>query len=403
MKQILNIAFIFVWLAGYAGSKPDTTSAYNAFEKLERTFTAPQPGYLYVYVANESNTATSNVYWDELLIVHQKNNPTLQVTQASDYYPFGLPFNAYQAQRITENYGAVPKNRYGFQGQEWQSDLGLGWSQFKWRMHDPAIGRFSAVDPLSDKYLYNSTYAFSENLLTAHLELEGLEAAPAGKMNSPGVAYVYYVGGDNFDFFGLGGHTSVGYYGMYTYEREKTLYLPLQGHAGEVEQRKFGPDSFHYGLMQEAPNERPAISEAKTIKYYLDGGEIVQRMHYDLTVEEMKAFAEMADSQWANPNTAEGIFCTCQASNMFYQTFMNVHDDSDVAQKRANKIIGYRLPEELSKSEVLKSGSTRFDRFYKENDKYYHSLWRYNDKKWTNNVNEITIDFDQYFKNVSEY
>lgn len=171
-----NLSYQFV--PSCSGAISISTSAFNAFEKLERTFTAPQPGYLYVYVVNESNTSTSNVYWDEMLIVHQKNNPTLQVTQASDYYPFGLPFNTYQAQRISENYSAVQKNRYGFQGQEWQNDLGLGWSQFKWRMHDPAIGRFGAVDPLSDKYLYNSTYAFSENRLMDGIELEGLEFVP---------------------------------------------------------------------------------------------------------------------------------------------------------------------------------------------------------------------------------
>jgi len=43
-------------------------------------------------------------------------------------------------------------------------------------MHDPAIGRFGAVDPLSEKYVHNSTYAFSENMLIRHIELEGLES-----------------------------------------------------------------------------------------------------------------------------------------------------------------------------------------------------------------------------------
>lgn len=153
-----------------------STSAFNAFEKLERVFTASQSGYLYVYVANEASTTSSNVYFDEMAIVHQKNNNTLQVTQASDYYPFGLSFNNYQAERIKNDLTTAQKNRYGFQGQEWQADLDLGWSQFKWRMHDPAIGRFGGVDPLSDKYLHNSSYAFSENKVVAHVELEGLEA-----------------------------------------------------------------------------------------------------------------------------------------------------------------------------------------------------------------------------------
>ncbi len=43
----------------------------------------------------------------------------------------------------------------------------------------PDIGRFFNVDPLSEKYVYNSTYAFSENKVISHRELEGLEAIPA--------------------------------------------------------------------------------------------------------------------------------------------------------------------------------------------------------------------------------
>ena len=65
-----------------------------------------------------------------------------------------------------------------FQGQRFDEELGLNWVQFKWRNHDPQIGRFIEIDPLSEKYVYNSTYAFSENCVTSHVELEGLERAP---------------------------------------------------------------------------------------------------------------------------------------------------------------------------------------------------------------------------------
>jgi hypothetical protein len=51
----------------------------------------------------------------------------------------------------------------------------LNWDSFKWRNHQPDIGRFFNVDPLADKYVYNSPYAFSENHVTSHIELEGLE------------------------------------------------------------------------------------------------------------------------------------------------------------------------------------------------------------------------------------
>ena len=42
-------------------------------------------------------------------------------------------------------------------------------------MHDPRVGRFFAVDPLSVEFPWNSTYAFSENSTMAGIELEGLE------------------------------------------------------------------------------------------------------------------------------------------------------------------------------------------------------------------------------------
>jgi RHS repeat-associated protein len=67
--------------------------------------------------------------------------------------------------------------RYGFQGQEMDDEIkGEGNSvNFSYRMHDPRVGRFFAVDPLAWKYPHNSPYAFSENIVIDHIELEGLE------------------------------------------------------------------------------------------------------------------------------------------------------------------------------------------------------------------------------------
>jgi hypothetical protein len=47
---------------------------------------------------------------------------------------------------------------------------------YKYRMHDPRLGRFFSVDPLAAKYPHNGTYNFSENRVMDAVELEGLEA-----------------------------------------------------------------------------------------------------------------------------------------------------------------------------------------------------------------------------------
>jgi RHS repeat-associated protein len=67
--------------------------------------------------------------------------------------------------------------KYGFQGQERDDELkGNGNSiNYKYRMDDPRIGRFFAIDPLAKDYPWNSPYAFSENRVIDGVELEGLE------------------------------------------------------------------------------------------------------------------------------------------------------------------------------------------------------------------------------------
>jgi hypothetical protein len=45
----------------------------------------------------------------------------------------------------------------------------------RFRNHDPQIGRFIQIDPLADKYVYNSTYAYAENRVINGIDLEGLE------------------------------------------------------------------------------------------------------------------------------------------------------------------------------------------------------------------------------------
>lgn len=114
---------------------------------------------------HNENPTSVEVYFDDFKVAHTKS----PVVQQDEYYPFGLTFNSYQREN-----GIL--NKWKFQGQEHVDVLGLNWDSFKWRNHQPDIGRFFNVDPLSEKYYYNSPYAFSENRVIAHRELEGLES-----------------------------------------------------------------------------------------------------------------------------------------------------------------------------------------------------------------------------------
>ena len=78
---------------------------------------------------------------------------------------------------VPNRHGSSNSYRYGFQGQEKDDELkGEGNSlNYTFRMHDPRVGRFFAVDPLFKDYPYNSPYAFSENRVIDAIELEGLE------------------------------------------------------------------------------------------------------------------------------------------------------------------------------------------------------------------------------------
>ncbi len=138
-------------------------------EELAKELVITEPGYVYLYISNDNVSLGGGeveVYWDDFKVEHVKS----PVIQSDSYYPFGLRYDSYSRENSLSNKAKL------FQGQEHADELGLNWDSFKWRNHQPEIGRFFNVDPLSEKFYYNSSYAFSENKVTRHVELEGLEA-----------------------------------------------------------------------------------------------------------------------------------------------------------------------------------------------------------------------------------
>jgi RHS repeat-associated protein len=97
------------------------------------------------------------------------NAPTHIKNSPKTVYPFGMqmPGRTFSS----ESY------RYGFQGQEKDDEIkGDGNSiNYKYRVHDPRIGKFLSIDPLYKKYPFYSPYAFSGNRVIDAVEQEGLQ------------------------------------------------------------------------------------------------------------------------------------------------------------------------------------------------------------------------------------
>ena len=100
-------------------------------------------------------------------------NGDIEITDINNYYPFGMNHLQNMKQEMFNNFNpsATPYN-YKYQGQELQE---TGFYSFKWRNYISDVGRFFNIDPLAEKYTYNSTYAFQENKMGLGRELEGLE------------------------------------------------------------------------------------------------------------------------------------------------------------------------------------------------------------------------------------
>src|SRR5690606_22705236 len=130
-------------------------------EKLSGEIVVQQPGYAYIYFSND-NGQPLEVFFDDFTVTHSHS----AIVQADDYYPFGMTFNGYRREDSMAN-------KWKFQGQEHIEDLGLNWVSFKWRNHQPDIGRFFNVDPMAEKREWLSPYNFVQNNPILRIDPDG--------------------------------------------------------------------------------------------------------------------------------------------------------------------------------------------------------------------------------------
>jgi RHS repeat-associated protein len=122
-------------------------------QELTLTYIAKTAGLMYIYLANDSQTANPrDVFFDDFTVTQIKS----PVIQAEDYYPFGATFNSYSREN------SVPQ-KYFYNSKEYQEDLNLNLYNIHARQYDPWTLRTTTLDPHADRYHNLSSYSWCAN------------------------------------------------------------------------------------------------------------------------------------------------------------------------------------------------------------------------------------------------
>ncbi|HMM04302.1 RHS repeat-associated core domain-containing protein [Dysgonomonas sp.] len=100
-------------------------------------------------------------------------NASGTVTQINNYYPFGMHFAPGM------NAGTQP---YMYNGKELDMMHGLNMYDYSARYYESALGRFTSVDPLAEKYYSWSPYAYCYNNPLRFIDPDGKQIWPVGPL-----------------------------------------------------------------------------------------------------------------------------------------------------------------------------------------------------------------------------
>ena len=129
-------------------------------------------------------------------------NATASVVQSTQYYPFGMPFADATGQDVQP---------YKYNNKELDGRNGLNMYDYSARYYESALGRFTSVDPLAEKYYSISPYAYVGN-----------NPINAIDINGDSITVTHRTG--FFSFLGIGKKETVTYENGNLYNRDGTAY-----------------------------------------------------------------------------------------------------------------------------------------------------------------------------------
>ncbi len=93
-----------------------------------------------------------------------------ELLQDNNYYPFGMSTGE------ATNYiaDACLENKYLYNGKELDDDLGVGWYDYGARFYDPELGRWHSLDPLAEKYSFQSPFVYGANNPIRFIDFMGM-------------------------------------------------------------------------------------------------------------------------------------------------------------------------------------------------------------------------------------
>ena len=92
--------------------------------------------------------------------------------QFNHYYPYGLPM-------AETSDGKQNEQPYKYNGKEFERKNGLNWMDYGARHYDAALGRFTTMDPLAEKYYGVSPYAYCGNNPVRYVDPDGRKIVDA--------------------------------------------------------------------------------------------------------------------------------------------------------------------------------------------------------------------------------
>ncbi|WP_062053196.1 RHS repeat-associated core domain-containing protein [Aquimarina longa] len=140
----------------YAGNYVYKNGNLEFFNHPEGYVEKEADGYKYVYQFKD--------HLGNIRLSYKDANDDKSITQdeiieEKNYYPFGLKHEGYNS--AVSSHGNSTAQKFGYNGIEHEQALGLDLYEMPLRQYDPAIGRWTAIDPITHHSM--STYTAFDN------------------------------------------------------------------------------------------------------------------------------------------------------------------------------------------------------------------------------------------------